>query len=154
LTELAIHRKQGETVVFTNGCFDVLHRGHIEYLQFCKEHGEVVVLCLNSDSSVRQIKGDGRPINNQHDRAAVLAALETVDYIVVFNEPDPLSIIERIRPDVLVKGVDWKDKGVVGRELVESYDGKVVLAPLVEGKSSTAVIDKMRDAIKKRLKKD
>jgi len=141
---LAFHRQQKETIVFTNGCFDVLHRGHIEFLKFCKAQGDVVVLGLNSDDSVRQIKGSGRPINNQHDRAAILAALETVDYIVTFDEPDPLKTIEKVKPDVLVKGTDWADKGVIGRRFVESAGGKVVLAPLVEGKSSTSTIEKMQ----------
>jgi len=144
MTELDWHRKQKEAIVFTNGCFDVLHRGHIEFLKFCKEQGNVVVLGLNSDSSVKQLKGPDRPINNQHDRAAVLAALETVDYIIVFDEPDPMNLIKQVKPDVLVKGKDWEDKGVVGREFVESYGGRVVLAPLVEGKSSSATIEKMK----------
>jgi D-beta-D-heptose 7-phosphate kinase/D-beta-D-heptose 1-phosphate adenosyltransferase len=144
INELAFHRQQGDTIVFTNGCFDVLHRGHIEFLKFCRQQGKVVVMGLNSDDSVRQIKGPKRPINNQHDRAAVLAALETVDYIVVFGEPDPLETIKNIRPDVLVKGADWENKGVIGREFVESYGGKVVLAPLVDGKSSTATIEKIQ----------
>jgi D-beta-D-heptose 7-phosphate kinase/D-beta-D-heptose 1-phosphate adenosyltransferase len=144
LTELDWHRRLKERIVFTNGCFDVLHRGHIEFLRFCRAQGDVVVLGLNSDSSVKQIKGPDRPINNQHDRAAVLAALETVDYIVVFDEPDPLNLIEKVRPDVLVKGKDWQDKGVIGREFVESYQGRVVLAPLVDGKSSSATIEKMK----------
>jgi D-beta-D-heptose 7-phosphate kinase/D-beta-D-heptose 1-phosphate adenosyltransferase len=98
---------------------------------------------LNSDSSVKEIKGPERPINNQHDRAAVLAALETVDYIIVFDESDPEKLIEQVKPDVLVKGRDWEHKGVVGREFVESYGGKVVLADLVEGKSTTDTIEKM-----------
>lgn len=144
ITELNWHRRQKETIVFTNGCFDVIHRGHIEFLKFCKEQGHTVVLGLNSDDSVKQIKGSQRPINNQHDRAAVLAALESVDYIVIFDEPDPMKLIEKIKPDVLVKGRDWENKGVVGREFVESYGGKVVLAPLVNGKSSTATIEKMK----------
>jgi len=142
--ELTWHHRQKETIVFTNGCFDVVHRGHIEFLKFCKLQGDIVVVGLNSDSSVRTIKGSDRPINNQYDRAAVLAALETVNYVTVFNEPDPLNLIKKVKPDVLVKGQDWAEKGVVGREFVESYDGKVVLAPLVEGKSSTATIEKMR----------
>jgi D-beta-D-heptose 7-phosphate kinase/D-beta-D-heptose 1-phosphate adenosyltransferase len=144
LPELDWHRKQKETIVFTNGCFDVLHRGHIEFLKFCKEQGNVVVLGLNSDRSVKQIKDPERPINNQHDRAAVLAALETVDYIVVFDEPDPLDLITQVKPDVLVKGADWEYKGVVGRDFVESYSGRVVLAPIVEGKSSSATIEKIK----------
>jgi D-beta-D-heptose 7-phosphate kinase/D-beta-D-heptose 1-phosphate adenosyltransferase len=142
--DLKYHRQQKHRIVFTNGCFDVLHPGHIQYLGFCKAQGDVVVLGLNSDASVRQIKGPTRPINNQHDRAAVLAGLESVDFIVVFEEPDPLSLIRQVRPDILVKGADWAEKGVVGREFVESYGGKVVLAPLVDGKSSTATIQKIQ----------
>ncbi|MBN1124496.1 MAG: D-glycero-beta-D-manno-heptose 1-phosphate adenylyltransferase [Sedimentisphaerales bacterium] len=142
--ELAYHRQQNRKIVFTNGCFDVLHRGHIEYLSFCKQHGDIVVLGLNSDRSVREIKGPARPINNQHDRAAVLAALEPVDYIVIFEEADPLKLIQQVRPDVLIKGADWANKGVIGREFVESYGGRVVLAPLVDGKSSTATIQKIQ----------
>ncbi|MHC4259725.1 MAG: D-glycero-beta-D-manno-heptose 1-phosphate adenylyltransferase [Planctomycetota bacterium] len=144
VTELVWHRKQDRTIVFTNGCFDVLHRGHIELLRFCKTRGDVVVVGLNSDSSVEAIKGPDRPINNQHDRCAVLAALETVDYITVFDEDNPLNLIEKVKPDILVKGQDWAQHGVVGREFVESYGGKVILAPLVEDQSSSATIKKMR----------
>ena len=142
--ELNFHRRGGEKIVFTNGCFDVLHIGHIEYLKFCKSSGDVVVVGLNSDSSVRQIKGPDRPINNQHERAAVLAALESVDYIAVFDEPDPLNMIQKVKPDILIKGADWEQKGVVGSDFVRSYGGKVVLAPMVEGKSSTATIEKLK----------
>ncbi len=144
LNELTWHRKGKKTIVFTNGCFDVIHRGHIEYLEFCKSQGDVVVVGVNSDSSVKIIKGPARPINNQNDRAIVLAALEMVDYITLFDEPDPLNLIKKVKPDVLVKGEDWAEKGVVGREFVESLGGKVVLAPLVEGKSSTETIEKMK----------
>ena len=144
LDELTWHRRSKNIIVFTNGCFDVIHRGHIEYLEFCKAQGDVVVVGLNSDKSVRTIKGPERPINNQHDRAAILAALEVVDYITVFDEPDPLNLIKKIKPDILVKGQDWAEKGVVGREFVESCGGKVLLAPLVEGKSSTVTIEKMK----------
>lgn len=142
--QLAEYRSQNAAIVFTNGCFDVVHRGHTEFLKFCKLQADILVVGLNSDSSVRTIKGPDRPINNQYDRAAVLAALETVDYVTLFDEPDPLNLIKKVKPDVLVKGQDWAQKGVVGREFVESYGGKVVLAPLVEGKSSTATIEKMR----------
>ena len=144
LCELSRHRREKKTIVFTNDCFDVLHRGHVEYLQFCRQQGDIIVVGLNSDGSVKTIKGPERPINNQHDRAGVLAALETVDYITVFTEPDPMNLIKKVRPDVLVKGEDWAVKGVVGREFVESYGGKVTLAPLVNGKSSTATIEEMR----------
>ena len=144
LCEVERHRRQKRTIVFTNGCFDVLHRGHLEYLRFCRRHGDVVVLGMNSDSSVKIIKGPTRPINNQNDRAALLAAMEMIDYVTIFEEPDPLNLIKKVRPDVLVKGEDWAEKGVVGREFVESYGGKVVLAPLVKGRSSTLTIEKMK----------
>jgi len=142
--ELAWHRKQNHTIVFTNGCFDVIHRGHIEYLKFCKQQGDIVVVGLNSDKSVKTIKGPDRPINNQTDRAAVLDSLESVDYITIFDEPTPIDLIKQVRPDILVKGQDWAQKGVVGREFVESYGGKVLLAPLVPGKSSTSTIQKIK----------
>ncbi|MGD2094782.1 MAG: D-glycero-beta-D-manno-heptose 1-phosphate adenylyltransferase [Phycisphaerales bacterium] len=144
INELKLHRNKGKTIVFTNGCFDVIHRGHIEYLELCKSQGDLVVVGLNSDSSVKIIKGPERPINNQDDRAVVLAALEMVDYITIFDEPDPLNLIKKVKPDILVKGEDWSDKGVIGREFVESHGGKVVLAPLVEDKSSTATIGKIK----------
>lgn len=144
LRELQYHRYRKQKIVFTNGCFDVLHRGHVEYLQFCRRQGDIVVVGLNSDRSVKQIKGPDRPINNENDRAAVLAALEMVDYIVIFDEPTPLQLITRVAPDVLVKGEDWADKGVVGREFVEARGGKVSLAPMVAGRSSTATIERMK----------
>jgi len=147
--ELAEHRRQKETIVFTNGCFDVVHRGHVEFLKFCKRSGDIVVVGLNSDSSVKAIKGPDRPINNQYDRAAVLAALETVDYITVFDEPDPLNLIKKVKPDILVKGQDWAHKGIIGQKFVESYGGKIILAPLVEGKSSSATIEKMKSLERK-----
>ncbi len=142
--QLDKHRQQGHSIVFTNGCFDVLHRGHVQYLAFCKAQGDVVVVGLNSDSSVTRIKGPARPVNEEQDRAAVLAALESVDFVTIFDAPDPLELIEIVEPDCLVKGQDWQDKGVVGADFVESRGGKVVLAPLVEGKSSTDVINKLK----------
>ncbi len=144
MAELAWRRRRNQTVVFTNGCFDVIHRGHIEFLKFCRHQGDVVVVGLNSDKSVKTIKGPDRPIHNQIDRAAVLGAMESVNCITIFDEPDPLNLIERVKPDVLVKGRDWQEKGVVGADFVRSYGGKVVLAPLVEGKSSTQVIEKIK----------
>jgi D-beta-D-heptose 7-phosphate kinase / D-beta-D-heptose 1-phosphate adenosyltransferase len=149
IEQLGWHRRQKETIVFTNGCFDVVHRGHVEYLKFCRSQGDIVVVGLNSDNSVKIIKGPERPINNQHDRAAVLAELESVDYITIFDEPDPLNLIKMVKPDVLIKGQDWQDKGVIGSEFVKSYGGKVVLAPLVEGKNSTSIIEKMKSVRKK-----
>jgi len=149
LTEELNCFRNKDTIVFTNGCFDVIHRGHIEFLKFCKQQGTILVLGLNSDSSVKTIKGPERPINNQLDMATVLAALESIDYISIFDEPDPLNLIKTLKPDILVKGQDWAEKGVVGREFVESYGGKVILAPLVEGKSTTSVIEKIKTVWKK-----
>ncbi|UCE98734.1 MAG: bifunctional heptose 7-phosphate kinase/heptose 1-phosphate adenyltransferase [Planctomycetota bacterium] len=144
IRRLAERRSQNATIVFTNGCFDVLHSGHIELLKFCKSQGDIVVVGLNSDSSVKTIKGPDRPVNNQYDRAAVLAALGTVDYITFFEEPDPLNLIKKVKPDVIVKGRDWAGKTVIGADFVKSYGGKVVLAPLVDGKSSTATIQRIK----------
>jgi len=136
-------KSDGKVVVFTNGCFDILHPGHVRLLEFAKEQGDVLVVGLNSDKSVREIKGEGRPINDEKSRALMLAALAAVDFVVLFDEPTPQKIIETMRPDVLVKGEDWREKGVVGREFVESYGGRVVLAPLVKGYSTSALIKKL-----------
>jgi D-beta-D-heptose 7-phosphate kinase/D-beta-D-heptose 1-phosphate adenosyltransferase len=145
MEEINWRRSRGQTIVFTNGCFDVIHRGHIEYLRFCKAQGDVLVVGLNSDRSVRALKGPERPINNQYDRAAVLSGLETVDLITIFEDPSVLGLVKKVRPDVLIKGANWGSKeGVVGYEFVESYGGKVMLAPLVEGKSSTATIERIK----------
>ncbi len=140
---LAGHRTRKERIVFTNGCFDILHVGHAEYLRFAKGHGEVLVVGLNTDRSVRENKGDGRPILGENDRARLLAALEDVDYVVLFDEATPDNLIRVVKPDVLVKGEDWKEKGVVGREFVESYGGKVILASMIEGISTTRIINKI-----------
>ncbi|MCK6456834.1 MAG: D-glycero-beta-D-manno-heptose 1-phosphate adenylyltransferase [Phycisphaerae bacterium] len=145
LPELARRRQRGQRIVFTNGCFDLLHPGHVEYLSAARREGDVLVVGLNSDASVRgQSKGSDRPILGQNDRARMLSALADVDFVVIFDEPTPARLIEAIRPDVLVKGEDWSDKGVVGRELVESYGGRVVLAKLVEGFSTSALIERIR----------
>ena len=145
LTELQLCRDRGETVAFTNGCFDILHAGHVDYLRRCRREASVLVVGLNSDASVRGLgKGDDRPINRFEDRAAVLGALECVDYVVGFDDREPEKLIRKVRPDVLIKGADWADEGVVGREFVESIGGRVVLAPLVEGLSTTTLIDRIR----------
>jgi len=141
--KLKIHRNNKDIIVFTNGCFDILHAGHIDYLNFCKQNGDIVVVGLNSDESISRLKGESRPINNQEDRAKVLSALRSIDYICIFNEDNPLELIKNVKPDILIKGKDWEDKGVVGREFVESYGGKVLLADLTEGKSSTSIIKKI-----------
>ncbi len=142
--ELPKLRAAGKRIVFTNGCFDVLHAGHVRYLEFARREGDVLVVGLNSDASVRRLKGEGRPVNRQEDRAEVLAGLGAVSFVVVFDEDTPADLIRAVQPDVLVKGEDWKDKGVVGRDVVEARGGRVVLAPLLEGRSSTAIIAKIR----------
>jgi D-beta-D-heptose 7-phosphate kinase/D-beta-D-heptose 1-phosphate adenosyltransferase len=133
-------KKEGKKIVFTNGCFDILHRGHIEYLSKAKELGDVLIVGLNSDSSVRQIKGEGRPIVPQEDRAIILASLHFVDYVVIFEEPTPYELISKIVPDVLVKGSDWALENVVGRDIVEANGGKVVLIELTPSRSTTNII--------------
>ncbi|TET33588.1 MAG: bifunctional heptose 7-phosphate kinase/heptose 1-phosphate adenyltransferase [Planctomycetota bacterium] len=142
------HRDRREQIVFTNGCFDVLHAGHIHFLRFCKGQGDTVVVGLNSDGSVREIKGEGRPVFPEQERAQVLSALEYVNYIVLFDEPTPAALVEEVAPDVIVKGEEWREKGVVGREFVEARGGEVVFAPMVEGLSSTDIIDRIRGALR------
>jgi D-beta-D-heptose 7-phosphate kinase/D-beta-D-heptose 1-phosphate adenosyltransferase len=147
--ELTARRQRGETVVFTNGCFDILHPGHVELLEQAKALGSLLVVGLNSDASVRALhKGDDRPIRRQSDRARMLAALEAVDYVIIFDEPTPAATIEHIGPDVLVKGADWAGKEVVGRECVEARGGRVALLELVEGYSTTAELQRIRASIK------
>ena len=135
-------RKAGRKVVFTNGAFDLLHAGHVTYLEFARGQGDVLVVGLNSDSSVRRYKGDKRPINKQADRAKVLAALECVDYVVIFNEDEPAKLIAELLPNVLVKGADWAHY-VSGRDVVEKNGGKVVLAKIVEGRSTSGMINRI-----------
>jgi D-beta-D-heptose 7-phosphate kinase/D-beta-D-heptose 1-phosphate adenosyltransferase len=137
-------RGPNATIVFTNGCFDVIHTGHVSLLDKAAAKGTFLVVGLNDDESVRRLKGEGRPVNNQDERARVLAALEAVDAVVLFGEDTPIRLIENLRPDVLVKGADYTREGVVGGDLVESYGGRVELVELVEGKSTTAVIERMR----------
>ena len=141
LRELAPEKR----IVFTNGCFDILHVGHIRYLRQASQLGDMLVVGLNSDASVRRLKDEGRPINSENDRAELLASLEFVDYIVVFEEDTPYELIREIEPDVLVKGGDYAPENVVGKELVEARGGKLVLIDFVEGKSTTGIIHKIRN---------
>ena len=133
-------RAKGKRIVFTNGCFDILHSGHVKYLEKASSLGDVLILGLNSDCSVKKIKGPLRPIVGQKDRAAVVASLGFVDYVVVFGDATPLKLIKAIRPDIIVKGADWKPGKIVGANLVKSYGGKVVAIPLVKGRSTTGLI--------------
>ncbi len=131
-----LNKNNNKKIVFTNGCFDILHRGHVEYLQKAKELGDLLVLGLNSDSSVKRLKGNERPINNEIDRAIILSALECVDYIIIFNEDTPLELIKNLKPDILVKGGDYKIENVIGRE----YAKETVLIDFVDGYSTTNII--------------
>lgn len=140
---LAILRAAGKTIVFTNGCFDIIHTGHTRYLATAKSFGDVLVVAVNSDSSVRLIKGEKRPINPESDRMETLAALESVDFVTIFNEPDPYRIISEIQPDVLAKGGDWPIEKIIGRDVVEARGGRVVNVPYVEGASTTGIIEKI-----------
>ena len=133
---------EGRKLVFTNGCFDILHRGHVTYLTFARNQGDALVVGLNTDASVRSNKGDDRPINNEQDRAWVLGSLRAVDYVVFFGDKEPKEIIAKILPQVLVKGTDWAHY-VSGREIVEAHGGKVVLADMVNGKSTTGTIERI-----------
>jgi len=139
-------RKQKKKVVFTNGTFDILHRGHVEYLAKAKALGDVLVVGLNTDASIRRIKGPKRPINTNRDRAAVLAALEAVDYICFFGEDTPRRLIAALVPDVLVKGADWNVDDIVGKDIVEKNGGVVKTIRLTPGRSTTNVIRRVLDA--------
>lgn len=141
-------RKENRTLVFTNGCFDILHVGHVSYLEFARSQGDVLVVGLNSDASVKRNKGPKRPINNERERALLLAALEAVDYIVIFDDDKPAAIVEALLPEVLVKGEDWAHY-VSGREAVERNGGHVVLARKVQGQSTTNTIARVLAAEKK-----
>jgi rfaE bifunctional protein nucleotidyltransferase chain/domain len=138
--------RNGRRVVFTNGCFDLLHPGHIRCLQQARQLGDALIVGLNSDSSVRQLKGAGRPVLPERERAEILAALECVDAVVIFDELTPQTVIARLLPDVLVKGGDWPGDRIVGREEVEAAGGRVVSALVVPGYSTTEILRKIRDA--------
>ncbi|MDT8322890.1 MAG: D-glycero-beta-D-manno-heptose 1-phosphate adenylyltransferase [Bacteroidota bacterium] len=133
-------RQEGKRLVFTNGVFDILHRGHCEYLADARAHGDALVVGLNSDDSVQRLKGPGKPIVGEEDRAAVLSALRAVDYVVIFGDDTPIHLITELRPDVLIKGGDYTLDDIVGRTEVESAGGQVLTIPLTEGRSSTNII--------------
>jgi rfaE bifunctional protein nucleotidyltransferase chain/domain len=136
-------RREGKRVVFTNGCFDLLHPGHVQYLGQARSLGDVLIVAINSDASVRALKGEGRPILNQQERALVIAALAAVDYVTIFDEETPQSLIARLLPDVLVKGGDWPVEQIVGRREVEAAGGQVLSLPYLEGSSTTDIIERI-----------
>ena len=139
LKKLPALRRQGKTIAFTNGCFDLMHIGHVKYLEDASKGNRVLIVGLNSDASIRRIKGPNRPIVAQKSRAAVLAALESVDFVVIFNEDTPYKIIAAIKPDILIKGADWKGRSVVGEDLVK----KVEFVKYIQGFSTTNIIEKI-----------
>ena len=145
---VSLAKSVGKTIVFTNGCFDLIHGGHIEFLQKAREKGDLLIVGLNSDQSVKSIKGNDRPIKTQKERANIISALKSVDYITIFNETTPEEIIRQVRPDILVKGDDYDINKVVGREIVEGYGAKVELIPIVKGLSTTNIVEKILKSYK------
>jgi len=143
LNKLDEHKKKNQRIVFTNGCFDILHIGHVRYLSEAKSQGDVLVVGLNSDASVRKIKEEQRPIVDQDQRAEILASLKCVDYVTIFNDADPFELISAIKPDVLVKGADWKEEDIIGADVVKANGGKVVRVPVVPESSTTDIIKKI-----------
>ena len=140
---VATEKARGKRIVFTNGCFDLLHAGHVKYLQKARNLGDLLILGLNSDASVRRLKGENRPLIDEDERAHLLAALNCIDYVTVFNEDTPLELITALKPDILVKGGDYTPEGVVGKDVVEAYGGRVELITFVDGKSTTGIIEKI-----------
>lgn len=136
-------KNNGKKIVFTNGCFDILHRGHAEYLEQAKSLGDLLVVGVNSDTSVKRLKGNDRPINNENDRAFMLDKLKPVDVVTIFTEDTPIDLISEVIPDVLVKGGDWKEDDIVGSDVVKGHGGKVISLKFVDSYSTTAIIDRM-----------
>ncbi|HET9550019.1 MAG TPA: D-glycero-beta-D-manno-heptose 1-phosphate adenylyltransferase [Candidatus Binatia bacterium] len=145
LSEIATQaRAKRKIVVFTNGCFDLLHRGHVHMLREAKAQGDLLIVAMNSDSSVKAIKGPSRPIMPEIDRVELIAAMEMVDYVVVYDEPDPYDLIATIKPNVLAKGGDWSPDKIIGADIVERYGGRVALIPYLEGFSTTEIIERIK----------
>jgi len=144
----AREKRNGRKIVFTNGCFDLLHPGHIRSLEQARALGDALIVGLNSDASVRELKGAGRPVLPENERAEILAALECVDAVVIFHEPTPREIISKLLPDVLVKGGDWPGNQIIGREEVEAAGGRVVSVPVVPGYSTSAILDRIRQGVR------
>ncbi|CAN2039204.1 D-glycero-beta-D-manno-heptose 1-phosphate adenylyltransferase [Candidatus Magnetomoraceae bacterium gMMP-15] len=144
--KISILKNQGKRIVFTNGCFDILHAGHVRYLTEACNQGDVLIVGLNSDSSVKTIKGPKRPIISQNERAEVLAALSCVDYVTVFYEPDPFELISALMPDVLIKGSDWAENDIIGGDVVKAAGGEVIRVELVPGISTTEIIRRIGES--------
>lgn len=143
--KIDVLKKRGKKIVFTNGCFDLLHIGHVRYLKAARAEGDILVVGLNSDRSMRRIKGAQRPVVPEDERAEVLASLACVDFVTIFDEPDPLVTIRLLMPDILVKGADWHQDAIVGRDIVEASGGRVVRVPLTPSASTTRIIERILD---------
>ena len=139
-------RNQGKKIAFTNGCFDILHVGHVRYLREAKKTADVLVLAINSDASVKSIKGEKRPLFPEEERAEIIASLEFIDFVTIFEELTPLGLIDYLKPDILIKGGDWSEDKVVGRDNVKKWGGYVIIIPQVEGKSTTNIVEKIKRA--------
>jgi len=137
-------RKKGKKIAFTNGCFDILHVGHVRYLREAKKSADVLVLALNSDASVRSIKGEKKPLVPEKERAEILAALEFIDFVIIFPELTPLELINYLKPDILIKGGDWPEEKVVGREEIKKWGGRMKIIPEIKGKSTTNIVEKIK----------
>ncbi len=140
-------KKAKKKIGFTNGCFDIIHAGHVKYLEDAKNKCDILIVAINTDSSTKKIKGDKRPINNQKARQIVIASLETVDFVVLFSELTPLKLICRIKPDVLIKGADWKKKDIIGVKEVSSYGGKISRISFLKGYSTSAIIKRISSGL-------
>jgi rfaE bifunctional protein nucleotidyltransferase chain/domain len=145
----AAAKRSGKKVVFTNGCFDLLHAGHLHVLREAKKLGDVLIVGLNSDRSVKEIKGSSRPIMPEGERAELIAALEMIDYVTIFDEPDPLNLIRELKPDVVAKGGDWREDQIVGKEWVEKTGGRVAIIPYLNGHSTTDIVDTIIERMRK-----
>jgi len=141
--KISLLKFKGSRIVFTNGCFDILHYGHIKYLQDAKNKGDYLIVAVNSDSSIKKIKGKNRPVIGQSDRLKTVAAISSVDFVVLFNEDNPLKLIKALKPDILIKGADWSKHKIIGADFVESYGGKVLTVNLVKGRSTSRIIEKI-----------
>lgn len=145
--EISRLKAKGKRIAFTNGCFDLLHYGHVKYLEDAKRKGDILVVAINSDASVRKIKGKKRPLVHEKDRIRIIAALESVDYVVLFKEDSPIKIIKSLRPDILVKGADWSKNNIVGSDIVLSYGGSVYTIELIKERSTTNLIKKIAKSL-------
>ena len=142
---IAKYRSQNKKIVFTNGCFDLLHIGHVRYLEQARSLGDLLIVGINTDASVQKLKGPTRPIQNENDRAEILAALKSVDHTILFGEETPIDLIKQIKPDLLVKGGDWKIEQIVGSDFVMSYGGQVKSLQFIDGRSTTSIIEKSKN---------